>query len=334
MYATIDEIKASSKRVPQVLVGTPSDFEVWMDEAANAIHTFCSQNFVFEPHVSKRVSLFESTLAVLPKYLSGKVTVTTDGGDLVTSTNLTFDAGDLTVVLNNNQGRGLDGNVGEWSTSYRRTAQFLNITGDWGYAPSQEYLLLAYANDLKTRYNAHRLDTEAHIAADNTNVILSADATDLSTAIVLLNELLEVINDHFADTSVHTVADSNISVSVSATDERSALSLARELDKKWLAHLATGPSHLTVPNTNQRTIASVDALVMPNAIKRTFIRLVQRIAVRDDDEDFYNRNIGYQSEKTGDSYDYDLSNGTLRNLIRPEDFQVLHYHVNDGIVVA
>lgn len=327
MYATIDEIKASSPRVPQVLTASPSDIELWMEEAAEAIHTFCSQSFLFEPGVSKRIGLSADGLAILPTYLSGKVTVSFDGGDRVSSTDLEHEAGGLSI-------RYLGSNVGGWSTSQRRTPQFLSVYGDWGYAPSTEFLVVAYANDLKTRYNAHRQDTEAHIAADNTNVILSADATDLSTANTLLNELLEVVNAHFGDTSVHSVADSNTTVSQSATDERSAMSLARALEAAWDAHLSNGSAHVELPSDNQRTVVSLETLVLPRSLKRVFIRLVQRCAVRDDEEDNYNRNIGYQSEKTGDGYDYDLSNGTLRNLIRPEDFQVLHYFVNDGVVVA
>lgn len=298
-----------------------------MDEAAEAIHSFCSQNFVFEGHVAKRVPLLDAASGVLPKYLSGKVSVVDDGGDRVTSTDLEYEAGGLSISY-------LPYNVGTWSTSYRRTSQFLTVTGDWGYAPSQEFLVVRYANDLKARYNAHRLDTEAHNAADNTNTILSADATDLSTAITLLNELLTVINDHFGDLSVHSVADSNTTVSASATDEPTAVALSRALEDSWDEHLSNTDAHTALPNENQSTIASVDSLVIPARFKRVFIRLVQRIAIRDDEEDNYNRNIGYQSEKTGDGYEYDLSNGTLRNLIRPEDFQVLHYMVNDGVVVA
>jgi hypothetical protein len=178
------------------------------------------------------------------------------------------------------------------------------------------------------------LDTEAHNAADNTNIILSADATDLSTAITLLNELLTVINDHFGDTTVHSVADSNTTVSASATDEPTAVALSRALEDSWDGHLGNTSAHIALPNENQATISSVDSLVMPARLKRVFIRLVKRLAVRDDEEDNYNRDIGYQSERTGDGYEYDLTNGTLRNLIRPEDFQVLHYFVNDGVVVA
>lgn len=326
MYATVDEIKASSKRVPQVLSASPSDIQLWMEEAAEAIHSFCNQNFVFEGHASKRVPLLDSS-AVLPKYLSGKVSVVDDGGDRVTSTDLEYEAGGLSISY-------LPCNVGKWSTSYRRTAQFLTITGDWGYAPSQEYLVVAYANDLKARYNAHRLDTEAHDAADNTNIVLSADATNLSTAITLLNELLGVLNAHYSDTVVHPVADSNTVVSASATDELTAVALSRALEDSWDEHLSNGDAHIALPAENQQTVVSVDSLVMPARFKKVFIRLVKRLAVRDDEEDNYNRDIGYQSEKTGDGYEYDLTNGTLRNLIRPEDFQVLHYMVNDGVVVA
>lgn len=72
----------------------------------------------------------------------------------------------------------------------------------------------------------------------------------------------------------------------------------------------------------------------PAAIKTVFLRLVMRLAIRSSEEDLIHLNSGYTAETTGDGYTYSLTNGTLRNLLRPEDFVLLWPHVNHGIVVA
>lgn len=325
MYATVDEIKARSRNVPPVLTATPSDLSDYMDEAATEIHTFCSQDFLFEAQTTKRV-LLVSSLVVLPKFLSGKVSVTLSGGGQVISDDLEHFAGENILRY-----RPL--NVVDWTPTNGRP-EVLLVTGDWGFAPSNEYLLIAYANELKAKYNTHRLDTEAHSAADTINVITSADADDLNTAIVLLNEAKDVLNAHFADTLVHPVADSDVITAASATDEPTAITLASDLDAKWNEHVHDTDSHVGETSEEDHTTLSVDNPILPNAIKRTFMRLVKRIAIRDDAEDIYNHNSGFAKETSGDGYEADLSNGTLRNLIQPRDYAALLPYVHDGVVVS
>lgn len=72
----------------------------------------------------------------------------------------------------------------------------------------------------------------------------------------------------------------------------------------------------------------------PDAIKIVFIRLVLRLAIRSSEEDMIHLGSGYTTETTGDGYAYNLSNGTLRNLLRPEDFVLLWPYVNHGIVIG
>jgi hypothetical protein len=68
-------------------------------------------------------------------------------------------------------------------------------------------------------------------------------------------------------------------------------------------------------------------------IRRVFLRLVQRLAIRDEAEDHRQINSVYASETLGDGYTYDLNNGTLRNLIRPEEAHMLLPYVNRGRIV-
>ncbi len=53
-------------------------------------------------------------------------------------------------------------------------------------------------NDIKAKYNAHRVLLASHATADATNVIASADATNQATAVTLANELKTDINLHYA----------------------------------------------------------------------------------------------------------------------------------------
>lgn len=324
MYATIDEIKASSKRVPAVIQASPVELRLWMEEAKGIIDSFCSQDFIFEPQTTKRV-LMDDSLVILPKTLSGKVTATVEGGDLVPS-------GDLEHVAGEYMLRYRPLNIVNWS--FKTTApKFLLVTGDWGYPDSQEQLLVSYANELKSKFNSHRTDTGVHHVADGINIINAADATDLSSAITLLNDAMDVINSHFIDVTVHVVADSN-SVSVaSATNLTTALALAAALDTAWGEHIGNKTSHLVLPNKSYLTTLSTNNPTLPYNIKKAFIRLVQRLALRDDEEDNYIRNSGYTTETTGDNYSYSLADGTLRAVVRPEEFALLWPHQHSGRTV-
>ena len=56
---------------------------------------------------------------------------------------------------------------------------------------------------LKAAYRAHRVDTGAHVAADSTNTISAATATDLASTQTLLNELKTDINAHLVLEASH-----------------------------------------------------------------------------------------------------------------------------------
>lgn len=58
---------------------------------------------------------------------------------------------------------------------------------------------IALANDLKTKFNLHRVVVACHSGgADSTNVVASANATDLATSITLVNEIKTRVNAHMA----------------------------------------------------------------------------------------------------------------------------------------
>lgn len=53
-------------------------------------------------------------------------------------------------------------------------------------------------NDLKAKYNLHRVSTVFHPVADNVNEVTAADATDLASALTLMSDLFTQLNAHFA----------------------------------------------------------------------------------------------------------------------------------------
>jgi hypothetical protein len=327
VYASRDEIKSLSQRLTAVINASNFEIDTWMQEAFEEINTFCAQDFLFEPQSVKAIVANDDFLA-LPKILSGTVTgmlSPKDGGDSIASDDLEIFEGEYYLRY-----RPL--NVVNWNPR-QQVHKTLLLKGDWGYAVSQQDLLVSLANELKTKYEAHRLSTTAHVIADGTNVVTSPDATDLATAITLLNELQIVENSHFGDTAVHQVADTRTISSVSATDTATAMTLANELKVDYNAHIGDTTVHLAADVVNI-VYLSVDSPIFPAAVKKVFVRLVQRLAVRAHEEDFIQANNYYVSEKTGDDYTYDLSDGTMRNLLRPEDFRLLFPYINHGLIAV
>src|SRR3990167_3483455 len=344
MYMDSVEIKAFSRRIPAILDATDEELSFWMDEAFDEINAFCQQDFVYEKQVTRRVRATTSTLVYLPKVLSGNVIISSSsGGSVLFDSNTVFNDPFVDVPINSSfeffPGTFTFGYYGR-NTAYRSpNAQTFLVTGDWGFALTQEALLVDFVNSLKANYIAHAADITSHIIADVVNVVLSPNATDLVTAFTLLNELKAVINAHMGDTAVHTNADTNTTTVADAVDTSTAFVLAEDLKSKYNDHLLkdanSNPAiHLAADTTNNST-ASTDNInaVMPRQLRRVFLRLVQRIAIRDDAEDHRQINSPYTSETLGDGYSYDLGNGTLRNIIRPQDANMLLPYVNRGWVV-
>lgn len=352
MYMTVEEIRTLSRRIPAIIDATDEEIIFWSEDAFDTINNYCQQDFVYERQVTKTARATTNTLVYLPKVLSGDVVVYDEfngqvysSSDLsVASTPSAFTDSDQSMASTN--GKPIELFPGNFVLGYyaqnrkyrTHAARMLTITGDWGFAPTASTLLFNGVNELRDAYEAHRVSTVAHTSPDTLNAILSPVATDLETAAVLLNELKGVINSHFGDFVVHNIADTNIVVSADVTDQASATVLLTELKSRFNAHLQKGGSatavHSGIDADNTATF-SVDFVggVMPAAIRRVFLRLVQRIALRDDPEDHRQVGSPYLSETLGDGYSYDLSNGTLRNLIRPEEAHMLLPFVNRGRVV-
>lgn len=73
---------------------------------------------------------------------------------------------------------------------------------------------------------------------------------------------------------------------------------------------------------------------VPTDVELVYMRLVERIAARIHEDDVLQQHSPYQSQDDGDQYNYSLDNGTLRNLLRPEDRAQLWKWVSHGRVTA
>jgi len=96
------------------------------------------------------------------------------------------------------------------------------------------------ANALKAHYNVHIASTDYHQTADTANPVSSADATDESTLVTLVNEIRTDYEAHRVLVGVgpvHGSADTTHVVSVAAaTDLATAVELLKDLFIQYQAH--------------------------------------------------------------------------------------------------
>jgi uncharacterized protein YciI len=125
----------------------------------------------------------------------------------------------------------------------------------------------ALVNDVKTRYTEHiaSIGQEgAHIAADTTNVVSAADASDHPTAVALMTELKTDLEAHDSQSGVHV---NNVAITVTASVNQGVFyDLLNEIKVDYEAHrvLTAGGVHGGADNTNAVTAA--DATTLATAI--------------------------------------------------------------------
>ena len=325
LYATIQEIKDNCSNVANIANGSDAKIRMWGSEAAVRINMFCHQNFAFEQQVTKRIATSYYPTVILPKPISGQLSVSqTPAGGLPTQVGVQ----DIEWEPYATTFRYLPRNVSMPQTS----SLGLAITADWGYVDSQDTLVALAAKNLRARYESHRVSTVYHVISDTVNEILSPAPTTLDAALLVLNELRADYNAHVVNTSVHLVAGNDLVTAPIATDLETAIALAEDIKRKYNNHLVDTAAHKAV-DTNRVTV-SLDNLVMPEEIKIAFYKITSRIAIRDNPDDLRYHNSGFASESWSDGYSYNLSNAELRALIHPNDVVLLWEHINHGRVVS
>ncbi len=115
-------------------------------------------------------------------------------------------------------------------------------------------------NEIKTDFNAHAILTAGgvHGAADNADVVATADATNTATRIALANALRAAYELHRIKTAggVHGAADAtNVITKPVATDDHTALVLAIEIKTRYNLHRVkvSASTHGAADNTNATT---------------------------------------------------------------------------------
>lgn len=120
-------------------------------------------------------------------------------------------------------------------------------------AATTEGTAVAVANAIKALYNLHVASTDAHDAADATNVSTSAAATDEASAITLINELKGDFNAHIVLDAAHRGrigSDGSVAIATEATTNASdAASLYALCESMRLAverHIQAGAKPISV----------------------------------------------------------------------------------------
>lgn len=323
MYATVDEIRAASPNIAVIADGADEDIERWGAEATVVLNNYCRQKFDFEQQVVKKARYTYYPQVYLPTIISGEVEVY---GNL---------PGEDPELIDNDEE--LDVEPGTYwlyyslrnvmNPAFSERVVNLSITADWGFASSVEDLLIRATNSLAAQYNLHIADTDYHLIADvNTQ---GSTATSLAEVLVMLNSLKDLYNAHIADMDYHDEADTVEVTSPDATDQDTAVTLVEELKARYNKHIASTTYHVAEDSTNRMRL-SVDNPIMPDEIITAFMRITQRIAIRDNSEDHRYHNSGYTNESFSDGYSYSLSNPDYRSLIAPNDEMLLNEWRNEG----
>ena len=126
-------------------------------------------------------------------------------------------------------------------------------------------------NEIKLDYEAHRILTAGgvHGAADTTNTVSAADATDYATAVTLANELKVDYEAHrvLIAGGEHGAADATNTVSApDATTVATLVALANDLRTQYEAHrvLVAGGEHGAADVTNVVTAVAVETASIHN----------------------------------------------------------------------
>lgn len=101
--------------------------------------------------------------------------------------------------------------------------------------------MVALANATKAFLNTHMADAVVHKAADATNTITTADATDQTTANALANAIQTALNAHNGSTTFHFTADTNDDATAAATDAATCTALLNALKAAINTHVADAP---------------------------------------------------------------------------------------------
>lgn len=325
LYATLAEIRAAKPTVAKIANSTDQDLTRWATLAKIHVDVYCEQNFEFEQQVTKRLIATVHPTIHAPKFMSNVTSVTVNApGETAEDVDL-----DTNIEWDNDQ---------YWlrylpldREDPSRSRVYLNVTADWGFPQTLAELIITAANDLRTKYEAHRVSTTFHNSADATNDVTAPVATTIGSAYTLLNDIADQLAAHALDDTAHEEAET-LTMPADASTEATAQTLADALTTFFNDHADNTSVHLEA-DTDLVTV-SVNNTVFPDKLKMAYYNIIQRIAVRDNADDLRYFNSGFDSEGWGDEYKYSLTDSTMRQTISPEDAMFLYEYVNQGVVVS
>jgi hypothetical protein len=122
--------------------------------------------------------------------------------------------------------------------------------------------IIALANNIKEKYNFHLIQENVHGTDDTTNNVVAADATDLTTAITLINEIKVKFEAHRINVSgtppVHRNADTeNEILAPDANNLFNAVILVNAIRKRYEAHRQERIYHGTDEESQNDLINSI-----------------------------------------------------------------------------
>lgn len=126
-----------------------------------------------------------------------------------------------------------------------------------------ETQLVSLVNNLKDKYNLHRVYTKSHETADTVNAVTAQDAVDTASACIVLNQLKTMLFNHSNTAgTVHSFVDPDATTYFAdATSLESAVLLSDELRKRFEQHRQDRFFHLEDDFKNHLTVNFVNRVV-------------------------------------------------------------------------
>lgn len=121
-----------------------------------------------------------------------------------------------------------------------------NLSADATPVAADLPTLITRLNALKALYNLHIARTDAHVAADATNVNATTAASDLATSIALANALKVSFNAHCAQAGVHVNNDAGTIATANGTVLADTITLCNSIGTTLNAHMAKIASSVAV----------------------------------------------------------------------------------------
>jgi hypothetical protein len=139
-----------------------------------------------------------------------------------------------------------------------------------------EYLALDVGSNFHYDVTSRMTSTDYRNPTRESNLIEGDDCTDTATAIVLVNEIWQKLNVHFADTMAHASAVSAAIGTATATTLATAITRAEAIRTAYTAHLSASNVHATNDSTNTITAATATN-------EATLVTLVNELKEEHDD---------------------------------------------------